>query len=296
MRLPQDISNLLSVCIRNFIWYKDNIYSFFGECEVPKSILIQVRKRREEPTLKLVPFVLEELYKKGDEGFQIAKRMLTKIYYWKDIHSIPPERKDDAINSLKELQKAYKTYIAQDQYLKEKEKQNYLKQYKEQKEKGVPFFPDILFKDAVVALIVLLILLALTIFVGVSLEEQADPTDTTYNPRPEWYFLFLFQLLKYFPGELEVIGVVVIPTIQPPQPPGPASHNILNITSGAGSVHTSHHQTQPTVSVPAYRINMPRSNSLIIKAYRQSEPSGIPHRQRLGLVLSHLWGYKQLPP
>jgi hypothetical protein len=123
LRLPQDISNLLAVCIKNLIWYKDNIYSFFRECEVPNSILVQVKKRREEPTLKLVPFVLEELYKKGDEGFLIAKKMLTKIYYWKDIHSIPPERKDDAINSLKELQKAYKTHMAQEQYLKEKEAQ-----------------------------------------------------------------------------------------------------------------------------------------------------------------------------
>ncbi|HEY4690894.1 MAG TPA: c-type cytochrome, partial [Anaerolineae bacterium] len=41
----------------------------------------------------------------------------------------------------------------------------------------------------------------------------ADPGDTTYTPRPEWYFLFLFQLLKYFPGQLEVIGVVLIPTL-----------------------------------------------------------------------------------
>ncbi len=123
MRLPQDISNLLAVCIKNLIWFKDNIKSFFRECEVPNSILVQVEKRIEEPTLKLVPFVLEELYKKGDEGFLIAQRMLTKIYYWKDIHSIPPERKDEAIKSLKELQKAYKTYTAQEQYSKEKERQ-----------------------------------------------------------------------------------------------------------------------------------------------------------------------------
>lgn len=97
--------------------------------------------------------------------------------------------------------------------MNEKEKQDYLNEYKEKKEKGVPFFPDILFKDAVVGLIVFVILLALAIFVGVPLEARANPTDTSYNPRPEWYFLFLFQLLKYFPGKLEVIGVVVIPTL-----------------------------------------------------------------------------------
>ena len=97
--------------------------------------------------------------------------------------------------------------------MNEKEKQEYLKSYKKEKEKGVPFFPNILFKDAVVSLIVFLILIALAYFVGAALEERANPSDSTYTPRPEWYFLFLFQLLKYFPGQLEVIGVVVLPTV-----------------------------------------------------------------------------------
>jgi mono/diheme cytochrome c family protein len=43
------------------------------------------------------------------------------------------------------------------------------------------------------------------------LERVADPTDATYVPRPEWYFLALFQLLKYFPGRLELVASLVIP-------------------------------------------------------------------------------------
>lgn len=93
------------------------------------------------------------------------------------------------------------------------EKQAYLEKYKKAKEKGVPFFPDILFKDAIISLVVFLGLIAVAYFIGAPLEEQANPADTSYTPRPEWYFLFLFQLLKYFPGELEVIGVVVLPTL-----------------------------------------------------------------------------------
>jgi ubiquinol-cytochrome c reductase cytochrome b subunit len=45
----------------------------------------------------------------------------------------------------------------------------------------------------------------------VPLEQLADPSDTTYIPRPEWYFLFLFQTLKLFSGPLEVLGAVVLP-------------------------------------------------------------------------------------
>ena len=95
--------------------------------------------------------------------------------------------------------------------MNEKEKKEYREGYKKAKEKGVPFFPDIIFKDAVISLLIFLLLVALAYFLGVPTEARADPNDATYTPRPEWYFLFLFQMLKYFPGKLEAIGVVVIP-------------------------------------------------------------------------------------
>ena len=95
--------------------------------------------------------------------------------------------------------------------MNEKEKKEYREGYKKAKEKGVPFFPDIVFKDAVVSLLIFLLLVALAYFLGVPTEARADPNDATYTPRPEWYFLFLFQMLKYFPGKLEAIGAVVIP-------------------------------------------------------------------------------------
>lgn len=95
----------------------------------------------------------------------------------------------------------------------EQQKRAIQESYKREKEKGVFFFPDLLAKDAVVALIIFLALIALAYFVGAPLEPRADPGDTNYTPRPEWYFLFLFQMLKYFPGSLEVIGVIVIPTL-----------------------------------------------------------------------------------
>ncbi len=95
----------------------------------------------------------------------------------------------------------------------EQEKREILEAYQQAKKKGVPFFPDALYKDAIAALIVFLILVGLAFFVGTPLEARADPSDTTYTPRPEWYFLFLFQLLKYFPGRLEVVGVFVLPTL-----------------------------------------------------------------------------------
>lgn len=83
--------------------------------------------------------------------------------------------------------------------------------YKKAKEKGVPFFPYAVVKDALVAALILGLLSFLAIKFGADLEDLADPTDTTYNPRPEWYFLFLFQALKVFPGSLEPVAAVVLP-------------------------------------------------------------------------------------
>ncbi|MFN2197978.1 MAG: c-type cytochrome [Anaerolineales bacterium] len=97
--------------------------------------------------------------------------------------------------------------------MNEQEKQDYLEEYQEAKKHGEYFFPDAIFKDAIITLIVFLVLVGLAYFVGAPLEARANPADTSYTPRPEWYFLFLFQLLKYFPGNLEVVGVVLIPTI-----------------------------------------------------------------------------------
>ncbi len=97
--------------------------------------------------------------------------------------------------------------------MKPEERSEYLEQYAEDKKKGIPFFPDAVFKDVLVGLIVLIVLIALAYFAGAPLEERANPSDTDYTPRPEWYFLWLFQLLKYFPGNLEFVGVILLPTI-----------------------------------------------------------------------------------
>lgn len=97
--------------------------------------------------------------------------------------------------------------------MNEQEKKKALEKYLEAKKKGVPFFPDIIFSDAMVSFGVFLLLVALAYFFGAPLEARANPADTSYTPRPEWYFLFLFQLLKYFPGKLEVVGVIIIPTL-----------------------------------------------------------------------------------
>ncbi|MCA9258192.1 MAG: cytochrome b N-terminal domain-containing protein [Planctomycetales bacterium] len=74
------------------------------------------------------------------------------------------------------------------------------------------FWPDQVLMDAVAALGVLVVVLSLTIhFGGAELMAPADPANPYDAARPEWYFLFLFQFLKWFPGESEIWGAFIIP-------------------------------------------------------------------------------------
>jgi ubiquinol-cytochrome c reductase cytochrome b subunit len=75
------------------------------------------------------------------------------------------------------------------------------------------FYPEQVAKDTLAIFVAFAILFTLAIAVHVPLERMADPTDTSYIPRPEWYFLFLFQMLKIFEGPLEVVGTVILPTV-----------------------------------------------------------------------------------
>lgn len=87
------------------------------------------------------------------------------------------------------------------------------RRYAQHKAQGESFFPYVVFKDVIAITVVFAMVVCLAIWGGVPLEDLADPADTAYNPRPEWYFLPLFQLLKFFPGSLEVVAIAIIPFV-----------------------------------------------------------------------------------
>jgi quinol-cytochrome oxidoreductase complex cytochrome b subunit len=75
------------------------------------------------------------------------------------------------------------------------------------------FYPSFLFKEIVVMMLIfILVAVILALVFPVGLEDPADPTDNLYIPKPEWYFMSLYQLLKYFPGKLEIIATAIIPS------------------------------------------------------------------------------------
>jgi hypothetical protein len=120
MTLPPDISNLLAIAVRDVIWFKDRVYSFLQNCGVPKPILSEVNRiKGETPTIKIVHRVLERLGDYGDDGSAAARKMLTQMYYWNDLYTVPAERREAAVSSLTAFRDAYKRYEAQTKYEKE---------------------------------------------------------------------------------------------------------------------------------------------------------------------------------
>ncbi|MBC8496085.1 MAG: c-type cytochrome [Chloroflexi bacterium] len=97
--------------------------------------------------------------------------------------------------------------------MNEEQKKKYYDKYLQAKQKGVKFWPDIIYKDLIVSFALFLLLIGLAAFIGVAQEPKADPNDANYVPRPEWYFLFLFEFLKFIPGKLEWVGTTLIPGI-----------------------------------------------------------------------------------
>ncbi|MBE3554886.1 MAG: c-type cytochrome [Thermicanus sp.] len=104
-------------------------------------------------------------------------------------------------------------YVGDSRIVAEK-KVNRPRPYSEYPGKTEPFFPNFLLKEWMAAVVVLIAFMVLVVSHPAPLEPTpANPNDSNYIPLPDWYFLFLYQLLKYFPGNLEIVGTVVIPGV-----------------------------------------------------------------------------------
>ncbi len=82
-----------------------------------------------------------------------------------------------------------------------------------QANKEYRFYPEHLFRSSLVFLFFFILIVAASFLAEIPLEKQAGVSDPDYVPRPEWYFMGLFELLTYFPGKLEVVGSFLIPLL-----------------------------------------------------------------------------------
>ncbi len=98
--------------------------------------------------------------------------------------------------------------------MNQREKEEYLREYAILKAQGKPFFPYAVAKDGAMACVVMAVIIAMSLVLGAELGSKANPTTTTYVPRPEWYFFFLFELLRVIkPPSLVGLATIGVPTI-----------------------------------------------------------------------------------
>ena len=95
------------------------------------------------------------------------------------------------------------------------EKEQYLREYSVLKNAGKPFFPYAVAKDSLMAVLVMVVIIFLAALFGAVLGPKADPTTTTYVPRPDWYFFFLFEVLRVMKNvpKFTPLATIGVPTI-----------------------------------------------------------------------------------
>jgi menaquinol-cytochrome c reductase cytochrome b/c subunit len=95
------------------------------------------------------------------------------------------------------------------------QKEAYLREYSVLKNQGKPFFPYAVAKDGAMAAIVMFVIIFLALMFGAELQPKADPTTTTYVPRPDWYFFFLFEVLRVMKNvpKFTPMATIGVPTI-----------------------------------------------------------------------------------
>lgn len=76
-----------------------------------------------------------------------------------------------------------------------------------------PFYPKQLVMDMGFAMLIIVALGLCAYFWPSELGPRADPSDTQFLPRPEWYYIPVFQYLKYWHGSTSLIGILIIPAI-----------------------------------------------------------------------------------
>jgi menaquinol-cytochrome c reductase cytochrome b/c subunit len=98
--------------------------------------------------------------------------------------------------------------------MNQREKEEYLREYAILKAQGKPFFPYAVAKDGAMACVVMAVIIAMSLVLGAELGSKANPTTTTYVPRPEWYFFFLFEVLRVIkPPSLVPLATIGVPTL-----------------------------------------------------------------------------------
>ena len=98
--------------------------------------------------------------------------------------------------------------------MNQREKEEYLREYAHLKSQGKPFFPYAVAKDAVMACVVMAVIITMSLVLGAEIGSKVNAASTSYDARPEWYFFFLFEILRIIrtPSIMQ-LATIGVPTL-----------------------------------------------------------------------------------
>jgi menaquinol-cytochrome c reductase cytochrome b/c subunit len=98
--------------------------------------------------------------------------------------------------------------------MNQREKEEYLREYATLKSQGKPFFPYAVAKDGAMACVVMAVIIVLSLTLGDELGSKVNAATTSYDARPDWYFFFLFDILRVIrTPSLVQLATIGVPTL-----------------------------------------------------------------------------------
>jgi hypothetical protein len=120
--MPEDLVSLFAVAARDVLWFKPKVIRFFEKAGVPESILVEIRRRQKEPTIKLCYVIIDALEHKGEEGKLIIQRLVTTVAEWHDLSHLQADKQQTARERQFALKNAIREYANKARYQEEKER------------------------------------------------------------------------------------------------------------------------------------------------------------------------------
>ena len=122
LSMPEDLVSLFAVATRDVLWFKPKVLRFFEKAGVPESILLDIRRRQEEPTIKLCYAVIDALEHKGEEGKAIIQRLVSTVAEWHDLSHLKADKQRTARERQTTLKSAIRDYANKARYQEEQER------------------------------------------------------------------------------------------------------------------------------------------------------------------------------
>jgi hypothetical protein len=143
MHISHELSKALAQAVRDVLWFKDDVKRFLRNSRVPNLIVKDATQRLDagEPTIKVIPSVMEQLENFGSSGEIPMRTMLTTIHNWTSFDAIDEPRRSKAIASVQRLREVYASFQEQRSFEERKEREDREKAMQEQRVKRTELTP-----------------------------------------------------------------------------------------------------------------------------------------------------------